>query len=64
MQEIKDDLRAIRADISEIKIDVARNTESLDHHIKRTDLLERILLIIIGAIVTGFLGIVVKVLVS
>lgn len=37
MQEIKDDLKAIRSDVSSIKVDVARNTLSLEHHIARSD---------------------------
>lgn len=41
MQEIKNDLKAIREDISDIKTDVAKNTIALDHHIKRTDVSER-----------------------
>lgn len=64
MDEIKEDLRAIRSDVTNIRVDVARNTISLDTHIKRTDLLEKIVLMIVGAIVVAVLGGVIKLLIS
>lgn len=40
MEELKQDIREIKTDIVEIKTTLARNTESLEHHVKRTDLNE------------------------
>lgn len=37
MQEIKDDLKAIRTDVNSIKTDIAKNTLSLEHHMARTE---------------------------
>jgi len=37
MQDITDDVKAIRSDISEIKTTMAVNTESLKAHMARTD---------------------------
>lgn len=37
MEEFKEDLKAIRTDVSAIKTDVAKNTVSLDSHMRRTD---------------------------
>lgn len=55
MQEIKADLKSIKNDVTAIRLDVAKNTISLDTHIKRTDLLEKlvlgVVLVILGAIV-------------
>lgn len=36
MHEIKEDLKAIRTDLSVIKVDVAKNTVSLESHMART----------------------------
>ena len=36
MDEIKEDLKAIRTDVGEIKTTMAVNTKSLEHHIART----------------------------
>lgn len=68
MQEIKDDLKAIRADVNEIRILTAVNTVSLTTHMERTVINERRLekleyLLIALAIVT-VLGGVVKVLIG
>ncbi len=41
MNEIKDDLKAIRIDLSGIKVDVAKNTVSLENHMYRTTLAEK-----------------------
>ena len=38
--ELKADIKDIKSDVVEIKQHVAKNTVSLDHHIKRTDLNE------------------------
>lgn len=35
------ELKEIHRKLSEIQLDTARNTDSLDYHIKRTDLLEK-----------------------
>lgn len=71
MQEIRDDVKAIRADVTEIKTVLAVNTESLKHHVKRTELAEErigrvetwtlglltaILLAVIGAVVKTLSG--------
>ncbi len=41
MQEIKDDLKEILRSVNEIKVDVAKNTKDLEHHIKRSDAADR-----------------------
>lgn len=41
MDGIKEDLRAIRVDVAEIKTTMAVNTESLKNHMERTALNER-----------------------
>lgn len=40
LKEIRDDVKEIRNDIGDIKITMARNTDSLEYHIRRTDILE------------------------
>jgi len=66
--EIKEDLRAIRHDVGEIKITLAVNTESLVHHLKRTEIserrLEKLEAVLIGIAAVGVLGGVVKLLIS
>lgn len=51
MQEIKEDLKAIKSDVNSIKLDVARNTVSLEHHVKRTDLLQNLVVALILCVV-------------
>ena len=60
MNEIKEDLKAIRADVTAIKVDVAKNTTSLDHHIRRTDMLQHI----VTALIICILGACIKLLVG
>ncbi len=59
-EEIKEDLKAIRADVTEIKVILAVNTESLIHHVARTAASEsRILFVeraLIGLATAGVLG--------
>ena len=40
LEKIDEKLDKIHENITEVKIDVAKNTVSLDHHIKRTDELQ------------------------
>lgn len=40
LEDVKESMNKVQEDISSIKIDVAKNTYSLDHHIKRTELNE------------------------
>jgi hypothetical protein len=37
---LREEITAMRRDLVEIKVTIARNTLSIEHHIKRTDLLE------------------------
>ena len=62
MDGIKEDLRAIRVDVSEIKTTMAVNTESLKNHMERTaqnerriEKLEDWALRLLGALVGGCL---------
>lgn len=68
MQEIKEDLKAIRSDVSSIKLDVARNTVSLTNHMERTRLnenrIEKLEYLLIGLAIVSVLGGVVKMLIS
>lgn len=68
MEEIREDLKAIRSDIGEIKLTLAVNTESLKHHIARTDAsekrLERLEQLLLGLSVVGVLGGVLKLLIT
>lgn len=41
IRDIKDDIKSIAQDMNEMRVWLARNTESLETHIKRTDLLEQ-----------------------
>lgn len=43
MQEVKDDLKAIRGHISEIKTTMAVMERDVAHHIKRTELAEELI---------------------
>ena len=40
LEDVKEVVDKTQTDVSQMKLDVARNTDSLDWHIKRTDLLE------------------------
>ncbi len=68
MQEIKDDLKAIRADLSDVKRDVAVNTVSLTNHMSRTEVnerrLEKLEYVLIGLAAVSVLGGVIKLLIS
>lgn len=68
MDDIKEDLRAIRSDVSDIKTTLAVNTESLKHHVKRTDTserrLEKLEYILIGTGVAAVLGGLAKLLIG
>lgn len=55
MEEIKQDLKEIKVDIADIKIDVAKNTISLEHHIKRTDMLQHLVTALVIAIIGGII---------
>ena len=65
--EIKEDLKVIRSDVSEIKTTLAVNTESLIQHMRRTDVserrLEKLEYVFIGLAVVGVLGGVIKLLI-
>jgi len=67
-EDIRDDVKAIRSDISEIKTSVAINTTSLVHHMARTEVnerrLEKLEYCLIGLAVVAVLGGVVKLLIS
>jgi DNA repair ATPase RecN len=41
LEDVKDSVDKMQNDIADIKLSVARNTDSLDHHIRRTDLNEQ-----------------------
>lgn len=68
MDEIKEDLKAIRADVSDIKTNVAVNTVSLIHHMARTEVnerrLEKLEYVLIGLAAVGVLGGVIKLLIG
>ena len=71
MNEIKDDLRAIRSHVSEIKTSIAVIQSDVGHHIKRTDLaenrisrIENWLLGLLSAIVVGLIVAAVKLLIG
>lgn len=68
MQEIKDDLKAIRSDISDIKVTLAVNTVSLTAHMERTQInerrLEKLEYCLVGLAVVAVLGGVIKLLIS
>lgn len=68
MQEIKEDLKAIKADINSIKLDVARNTVSLGAHMARTEInerrLEKIEYLLIGLAIVCVLGGFIKLMLS
>lgn len=65
--EIKEDLKAIRSDVSEIKTTLAVNTESLIQHMRRTEVserrLEKLEYVFVGLAVVGVLGGVIKLLI-
>jgi hypothetical protein len=70
-EEFKEDVKAMRADISEIKTNIAVIKSDIAHHIKRTDLAElRITraenwsLGIFAAIAVAIIGGVIKLLIS
>lgn len=42
LKEIKNDISEIKKDITDIKITMSVNTASLEHHVKRTNLLEEL----------------------
>lgn len=68
MQQIKDDLQAIRADVSDIKRDIAVNTVSLAAHMSRTEInerrLEKLEYVLIGIAAIGVLGGVIRFLLT
>lgn len=68
MREIKEDLKAIRLDVSSIKVDVAKNTVSLNTHIMRTELAEKRIeyleRIFMGLTAVAVLGGLIKLLIS
>jgi hypothetical protein len=43
LNDILERVGRIQSDVSEMKVDVAKNTLSLEYHIKRTDLLEGVI---------------------
>jgi hypothetical protein len=70
-EEFKEDVKAMRSDISEIKTNIAVIKSDISHHIKRTDLAElRITraenwsLGIFAAIAVAIIGGVIKLLIS
>ena len=60
MQEIKDGLKEILRSVNDIKVDVAKNTKDLEHHIKRSDAadrrIEKLEYLLISLGVMGVLG--------
>jgi hypothetical protein len=67
MQDLKDDIKAIRTHMSEVRVDIARNTVSLEHHVKRTDLaeqriirVENWLLGLLSTLIISVVGLVIK----
>lgn len=66
--EIKDDLKAIRADVNEIRVLTAVNTVSLTSHMERTIInerrLEKLEYLLIALAIVAVLGGVVKLLIS
>lgn len=68
MQEVKDDLKAIRSDVAEIKIHVAVNTQSLTNHMARTEInerrLEKLEYVLLSTFAVAVLGGVIKLLIS
>lgn len=70
MEDIRDDVRAIRSHVSEIKTTVAVMERDLAHHVKRSDLnenrisrIENWLLGLLSAIVVGLIVAGVKLLI-
>ena len=55
---IYDQLKEISKDVKSIREDVSKNTADLEHHIKRTDILEERAVMINWKSVSVFLGIV------
>lgn len=55
-EEVKKDIKEIRHTLISIDKTLAVNTQSLEHHVKRTDLLERIILVFLSAIVVGIIS--------
>lgn len=68
MDEFRDDLKAIRADVSEIKTHVAVNTASLTNHMARTEInerrLEKLEYVLLSTFAVAVLGGVIKLLIS
>jgi hypothetical protein len=68
MDELKEDIKAIRSDVSEIKTTMAVNTVSLNAHMARTEInerrLEKLEYLLIGLAATAVLGGVIKLLIS
>lgn len=68
MQEVKDDIKAIRSDVADIKVTMAVNTVSLSAHMERTAInerrVEKLEYVLIGLAVVAVLGGVVKLLIS
>jgi hypothetical protein len=71
VDEIKQDLKAIRSDLCDLKRDVAVNTVSLSDHMKRSDTSERRLekvetwtLGLLSAILLAILGVMIKLLIE
>lgn len=68
MNEIKDDLKAIRKDVNELHVLTAINTASLTTHMARTEInerrLEKLEYVLIGLACVGVLGGVIKLLIS
>lgn len=71
MEEIKQDLKAIRTDLAELKREVGINTVSLVHHMRRSDLSEQRLgkieswtLALLTAILLAMFGLLAKTLIG
>lgn len=60
MDQIKKDIREIKTSVKTIEMTLIRNTASLESHIKRTNLLEKLVLGIILALIAGLISIVFK----
>lgn len=68
MDELKQDVKAIRSDVGEMKIDVAAMKVDVAHHVKRSDAadrrLEKLEYTLIGLLITVIGAAVVKWLIS
>ena len=55
LDDVKESCDKIQEDMGSMKLNIARNSDSLDHHIRRTDLLEKHLKIIEDRLTVSYL---------